>query len=546
MQVLSKLGGTRPASNGNDLDIHLLLNALPAAAYTCDAEGLITYYNQRAVQAWGREPKLNDPADRYCGSFRMTTPEGSEVPHEQCWMALCLHEKKEYHGREIVVERPDGTRLIVEAHATPWFDKQGTLIGAVNIVVDVTEKKRADDQLRRSERALQESHRRKDEFLATLAHELRNPLAPISNAVELLRLQNTADTQLEEARDIIERQVRQLSRLVDDLLDMSRVTSGKISLQKKPVSLATIVTDAVESSRPLIEASLHTLTVTLPPGPVFLDGDAIRLVQVFSNLLTNAAKYTERGGHIWLTAERQNGEVMVSVVDTGIGIDAAHLPHIFEMFSQVAPSLERSQGGLGIGLSLVRGLVDLHGGSIEARSAGIGMGSEFIVRLPATESTGPTVHKTNGVKQASDSQRTCRILVVDDNRDAAKSLTMLLRAMGHETHTSHDGLEAIQAAATFRPEVALLDIGLPGMDGYEVARHIRQRAWGKRMVLAALTGWGQEEDKRRSMVAGFDHHLTKPVDPVALRTLLASRPEADPRPIAKARQSQAGPLSKEH
>ena len=521
MQVISKRAGTSPAgstgSPGSDLDVHHLLDALPAAAYICDANGLITYFNQRAVQAWGREPKLNDPADRYCGSFRMTAPDGSWIPHDQCWMARCLQEKRDYDGYEIVVERPDGSRLNVEAHATPWFDEHGTLLGAVNIVVDVTQKKRADDRLRRSESelveffeyatvglhcvgpdgiilranqaelnllgysadeylghhiaefhadkdviddilrrlhageelhdyearlihkdgsirhvvisanvqwedgrfihtrcftrditdrkkaedALKDSHRRKDEFLATLAHELRNPLAPIANAVELLRIKNPADPQVREARDIIDRQVHQMSRLVDDLLDISRITSGKITLQRKTVSLATIVTDAVESSQPLIDASSHTLTVTLPPEPIFLNGDAVRLVQVFSNLLTNAAKYTERAGHIRLTADHQGNEAVVSVVDTGIGIDAAHLPRVFDMFSQATPALERSQGGLGIGLSLVRGLVELHGGRVEARSAGIGMGSEFIVRLPATETAVPVDLKSNGVNHVT-------------------------------------------------------------------------------------------------------------------------------------------------
>ncbi len=632
---------------GSPLDVHVLLESLPAAAYTCDADGLITYFNRRAVQAWGREPKLNDPSDRYCGSFRMSTPDGSPVPHDKCWMALCLHERKEYNGKEIVVWRPDDSRLIVEAHATPYFDEQGALLGALNIVVDITDRKRAEEQLRRSERelseffenatlglhcvgpdgiilranqaelnllgyaadeylghhiaefhadkeviddilrrlhageelhdyearlqckdgsirqvvisanvqwedgqfihtrsftrditdrktaeeALKESHRRKDEFLATLAHELRNPLAPISNAVELLRIRNSADSELRASRDIIERQVRQMSRLVDDLLDISRITSGKITLQRNRVSLNTVVTDAVESSRPLIEASLHNLTVTLPPEPIFLDADAIRLVQVFSNLLTNAAKYTEKGGHIWLTAEPQNGDVVVSVVDTGIGIAPKHLPQIFEMFSQVAPALERSQGGLGIGLSLVRGLVELHGGTIDARSAGIGMGSEFIVRLPMLESAGLTDQEPSGAGQTLEQCRKSRILVVDDNRDAAESLAMLLRLMGHDTHTSHDGLEAIQAAATFRPEVVLLDIGLPNMDGYEVARHIRQRPWGRHILLTALTGWGQDGDKRRSMLAGFDHHLTKPVDPASLMKLLGSRPAADQPPV---------------
>ena len=540
MRVVSGSAGPTQVRTGGDLDVHLL-EALPVAAYTCDADGLITYYNQLAVKAWGREPKLNDPSDRYCGSFRMSsTRDGSWVPHDQCWMALCLRDRKKYDGEQIVVERPDGSRLTVEVHATPYFDDKGTLIGAVNIVVDVTDRKRADDAIielkdqlavdlaatQRAENALKEAHQRKDEFLATLAHELRNPLAPIRNAVELLRIKDPPDPELREARDIIDRQVQQMTRLVDDLLDVSRITSGKIKLQKTRISLQTVVADTVESSRPFIEALDHNLNVTLPPTPIYMEGDATRLVQVFSNLLTNAAKYTETGGRIWLTAEQCNGDAIVSIGDTGIGIDPEHLPHVFEMFSQVGPALERSQGGLGIGLSLVRGLVELHNGSVEARSGGIGMGSEFVVRLPMLEGAEQIAHKPNGNGEEPHLPRNCRILVVDDNRDSAQSLAVLLRAMGYDTRTSYDGLEAIQAAATFQPDVVLLDIWLPKMDGYEVARQIRRRKWGRDMLLTALTGWGQDEDKRRAMGAGFDHHLTKPVDLPALMRLLASRSQA--------------------
>jgi len=526
MRVIDTRSGPAPAGSSDGFDVRRLLEGLPLAAYMCDADGFITFFNRRAAQAWGREPKIHDPADRYCGSWRMWSPDGSPVPHAQCWMARCLRERKVFDGEEIVVERPDGSRLLVEVHATPFFDDHGALNGAVNIVLDITDRKRA-------ETALKETHRRKDEFLATLAHELRNPLAPIRNAVELLRIRNLTEQERQEARDIIERQLCQMSRLVDDLLDASRITTGKIRLQKTPVSLATVVSDAVELSRHLIDASEHELTITLPPGTVELDGDAIRLVQVFSNLLTNAAKYTPQGGQILLTAELQDGEAVVSVRDTGIGIDAQHLPHVFEMFSQVAPALERSQGGLGIGLSLVRGLVELHGGSIEPRSAGVGKGSEFIVRL----SLAGTLRRVEDAKLEPSSLPTepptrRRVLVVDDNRDAAQSLAMLLREMGHETRTSSDGLEAVQAAATFQPDVMLLDIGLPNLDGYEVARRIRRQPWGKRILLAALTGWGQDEDKSGSKTAGFDRHLTKPVEPFALRELLASQPEGGGRPPA--------------
>src|SRR5581483_3839709 len=286
--------------------------------------------------------------------------------------------------------------------------------------------------------------------------------------------------------------------------------------------LAAVLQSAVEASRPLIEAQGHELTVTLPPEPTYLEADPTRLAQAFANLLNNAAKYSERGGRIWLTAERRGGEVLVSVRDTGIGIAAAHLPRLFEMFSQIEPALERSQGGLGIGLALVRGLVELHGGTIEARSAGIGRGSEFLVRLPVVEAQAEArLEPVNGEAEKMRAVRPSRILVVDDNRDAADSLALMLRITGHQTETAYDGLEAVHAAATFRPQVLLLDIGLPKMSGYEAARHIREQPWGKGMALIALTGWGQEEDKRRALEAGFDHHLTKPVEAAALEKLLA-------------------------
>jgi CheY-like chemotaxis protein len=370
------------------------------------------------------------------------------------------------------------------------------------------------------EQALQEADRRKDEFLATLAHELRNPLAPIRNAVELMRRANGEITLLEQARSMLERQVAQMVRLVDDLLDISRITRGKLQLRKERVEVAAVLRSAVEATRPLIDAQAHQLTISLPSEPIHLDADPIRLAQIFSNLLNNAAKYTEKGGHIWLTAKREDSEAVVSVRDTGIGIAAEHLPNLFEMFSQVEPALNRSQGGLGIGLSLVKGLTELHGGRVEAHSDGPGKGSEFIVRMGIVDKPVSALPQpVPGTKPHSGPER--RILVVDDNRDAADSLVMMLRMMGHETATAYDGIEAVQAAAAFRPDVVLLDIGLPKMNGYEAARHIRKQPWGSGMALIALTGWGQEGDKRRALEAGFDHHLTKPVEVVALERLIA-------------------------
>jgi PAS domain S-box-containing protein len=370
-------------------------------------------------------------------------------------------------------------------------------------------------------RKLQDADRRKDEFLATLAHELRNPLAPICNGLELLRRADGNAGLIELARGVMGRQLDQMVRLIDDLLDMSRISQGKIQVRKEQVQVAAVVRSAVEAARPFIDRQRQELTITLPPEAIYLDADPTRLAQVIANLLDNAAKYTEPGGHIWLTVERQSDEVAISVRDTGIGIAVEHLRRIFEMFSQVTPALERSHGGLGIGLALVRGLVELHGGNVLARSSGIGRGSEFVVRLPVVDVPVQQQLKEPVDSGTRPSVRTCRILAVDDNRDAADSLAMMLRLMGHETRTAYDGLEAVESAAAFQPDVVLLDIGLPKMNGYEAARHIRQQPWGKGMALIALTGWGQEEDKRRALEAGFDRHTTKPVDVTELEKLLA-------------------------
>ncbi len=361
--------------------------------------------------------------------------------------------------KEYRVVRPDGSIRWVRDRAFPVKNAEGQFYRLVGIIDDFTERKKAEE-------ALKEANRRKDEFLATLAHELRNPLAPIRNAVELMRRANGDGAMTEMARSMMERQVGQMVRLVDDLLDISRITRGKLHLRRERIELAPVVRSAVEASRPVIDAHAHDLTVTLPPEPIHLEADPIRLAQVFSNLLNNAAKYTESGGHIWLTAERRGAGVGVAVRDTGIGIAAEHLPHVFEMFSQAAPALERSQGGLGIGLALVQGLVELHGGSVEARSAGPGKGSELTLRLPALEKPVPARQEPSGGGEILGAGPKCRILVADDLGDSADSLTLVLRLAGHEVQTAHDGLEAVQAAAVFRPDVVLLDIGMPKMNGY--------------------------------------------------------------------------------
>ncbi len=375
--------------------------------------------------------------------------------------------------------------------------------------------------------ALKEADRRKDEFLAVLAHELRNPLAPVRNAIEILRATASTSPQLQWTHDVIDRQVRQLSRLVDDLLDVSRITSGKIELRRERVQLSAAVRIALEACRPLIERGGHELTVRTPRHPVWLDADLARVAQVLSNLLNNAAKYTRSGGHIWLTAERSGGMAVVRVRDNGLGIDPSMLTRIFDMFTQAGGSGAHSQGGLGIGLTLVRRLVELHGGCVEAHSDGIGRGSEFVVRLPVSPvdaANDPQVKDAPG-----EPQQKRRILVVDDNRDAADSLCMLLKARGHEVRVAYDGLEAVGAAVAFRPDVVLLDIGLPKLSGNEAARRIRE-ARGDEVLLIAVTGWGQEEDRRRALESGFDHHLTKPVDPAEITRIIDAIPPTTAAP----------------
>jgi len=428
-------------------------------------------------------------------------------------MALALQQEREFNGQEVVIERPNGSRVIVLAHANPLHDDSGRLIGAVNVLVDITERKQAEE-------ALAESHRRKDEFLATLAHELRNPLAPIRNTVQFLKLKSSLEPDVQMARDLIDRQVEHLVRLVDDLLDVSRINCNKLDLRKERVLLRKVIETAIETSRPLIEAQGHELTVSLPLAPIALHADPVRLSQAIANLLNNAAKYTEPSGRIWVTVERQGSDAVVSVKDNGIGIPAQMLPCIFEMFTQSQRSLNRSLGGLGIGLALVKRLVEMHGGNVEAKSGGPGLGSEFILRLPVLIETDRAASKS-AIHDDRTSGGALRILVVDDNPDVAASLAMMLKMVGNDVRIAHDGQEGLSMADEFRPAVVLLDIGLPKMNGYEMARQIRQHDWGKNLVLIALTGWGQDEDRRQSTEAGFNHHLVKPVKLAPLLKLLA-------------------------
>jgi PAS domain S-box-containing protein len=402
-------------------------------------------------------------------------------------------------------------------------DPAGRPIAFATVSQDVTERKQLADDLRALAAHLSEANRRKNEFLAMLAHELRNPLAPISNAVRALNIGRTDDKLVRAMLAMLERQVGQLARLVDDLLDLNRVTRGKITLRRQSVELVPIVDQAVEAVRALYGSMNHELTVTLPTEPVYLTADPARLAQVIGNLLNNACKFTDPGGHITLTVLHEGAQAVIRVRDSGIGIAREQLPHLFEMFTQAGTALDRTREGLGIGLTLVKALVQMHGGTVEARSEGLGRGSEFEVRLPARAATSALIPP---VAESEPEMVPHRILIVDDSPDGADSLATLLEEVGHETHKAHDGIEAIAAAERVHPDAVLLDIGLPKLNGYEVCRRIREQPWGKKLMIVALTGWGQDEDRQRSQEAGFDMHLVKPVDHELLIRLLASLPSS--------------------
>lgn len=404
-------------------------------------------------------------------------------------------------------------------------DEAGTPIAVGTVSQDITRRKELEDSLRQLAAELADSNRRKNEFLATLAHELRGPLAPLGNVLEIWKRSHSRED-LEMARATMQRQLGQLVRLVDDLLDLNRITHNRLELRRERVELAAVVKHALETTHPLVQAAGHQLTVTLPPEPCFLQADSVRLAQVFANLLSNSCKYTNHGGTIAVTAQRDGGNVLVSVKDNGIGIPPDKLSEVFGMFSQLDTSLAHAQGGLGIGLTLVQQLVEMHGGTVEARSSGLGHGSEFVVRLPI-EASG-TAAAVDGPARAK-SAKALRVLVVDDNVDAAVSLSMLLKLEGHEPIAVHDGTAAVEAAEKHRPDVVLLDIGLPQMNGHEVCRRLRALPNGTELVIVALTGWGQEEDRRKSKEAGFDAHLVKPVHDSTLAWLLGTLSATDRR-----------------
>ncbi len=424
--------------------------------------------------------------------------------------------------------RPDKTVRWVTAKAQTVFSVDGRrrAVRTVGTILDTTERKRMETELHRYAADLAEADRRKDKFLATLAHELRNPLAPIRTGLEVMKLAKDDPTTIQETRDILERQTHQLIKLVDDLLDVSRISRGKLELRKCRVKLADVLTSAVEASTPFIQEAGHELTVHVPQQPIFLDADPNRLAQVVSNLLNNSAKYTPKGGQVTLVAERLEGDVLIRVQDNGIGIPPEMQPRIFEMFAQIDRPMEKGYTGLGIGLTLVKWLVDLHGGSIEVSSE-VNQGSEFRVRLPVLVEM-PTDELQSPESQESGRQLQRKVLVVDDNLSAAMLLSMVVKMLGCEVRTAADGEEAVQVAADFLPDAVFMDIGMPKMNGYEAASHIRQQPWGEKMMLVALTGWGQDEDRRRTTEAGFDFHLVKPAEPSELQKVLATIEDSSP------------------
>jgi PAS domain S-box-containing protein len=462
------------------------------------------------IESWnaGAERLFGYSADETIGRhISMFIPPERLAEEDRIIAALTAGQRIEHFETERL--RKNGERVTVSLTISPVRDASGTVIAASKIARDITARRQLEDHLRRMAVHLAEADRQKGEFLATLAHELRNPLAPLRSALDLLKQSGADASRAQLARDTMDRQLGQMVRLVDDLLDVNRVMHNRLELRPVDIDIALVIHQAVEMSQPLIDNAGHHLRVILPAEPLFLHADPVRLTQVFANLLNNSCKYTPAGGQIQISAEREGDQAVVRVKDSGVGIPRDQLEKIFNMFNQVDGSPERAPGGLGIGLTLVRRLAEMHGGSVYATSEGHGRGSEFIVRLPALAEV-PDTQKSQAPPAAPAIRR--RVLIVDDNRDAADALAMLLKHSGHDAFVAYDGRAAFAAAETHRPNVILLDIGLPGMSGHDVCRQIRDQSWGRIIRMIALTGWGQEEDRRKSHEAGFDGHLVKPVD----------------------------------
>ena len=489
-----------------------MVDALPVAVYTTDAEGRLTHFNPAAVEFAGRTPELG--RDQWCVTWKLYRPDGTPLPPQEAPMATALKEARPIRGTQGIAERPDGERRWFEPYPTPLFDAAGRLSGAINMLLDITERKRAEE-------ALLESDRRKDEFLALLAHELRNPLAPIRTGLELIRLSGDTPQSVRRVRSMMERQIGQMVRLIDDLLDVSRIASGKIVLQRAPSSLVELVQNAIEAHRAAIAAAQIDLTVDLPRQPCVIDVDPTRFVQVLSNVLHNASKFTPAHGAIRLSVEiggpAEAPQAAITVSDTGAGISPDLLPRVFELFVQAEAVTERAHGGLGIGLALARRLIEMHGGEIAAHSDGPGHGAVFVITMPLCEAASarqpqPPIDLPHVAGRA---------VIIDDNPDVASTMSMLVEQLGGSARTAHDAASGLAAVQDFQPDIVFLDIGMPGMDGYETCRRIRQQPSSRHLIVVAVTGWGRSQDKQRALDAGFDAHLTKPVDPAALASVLA-------------------------
>jgi PAS domain S-box-containing protein len=485
------------------------------AVITSSDDSIISMTLDGAILSWNRgaEHMYGYTANEMLGRTTRALIPSDRLEEESTILGRIRRGERIEHYETVRV-RKDGVALNVSIALSPIKDSRGRIIGASKITRDITQSKRIEATLR-------ETDRRKDEFLATLAHELRNPLAPIRQAALISKSDAATDAQRRWSHNVISRQVNHMSLLLDDLLDISRITRGTLDLRLEDTELADILESAAETARPIIDAKRHTFTIDAPDESVRFMADPLRLAQILSNLLTNAAKYTDPQGRIQLRVECGPGSITFTVTDSGIGIATEALKNIFEMFSQVKSAQDRSEGGLGIGLSLTKGLVDLHGGTIEAHSAGLGFGSEFIVRLPRGDLK-RVVTPPAALNAAQLVGR--RILIADDNQDAAETLSMLLQMDGHDVQVVHDGRAAVSAFAAFKPEIALVDIGMPELNGYEVARLVREDAHGQAVTLIAVTGWGQERDKQRALEAGFDHHFTKPVEPHRIDKILRSLP----------------------
>ena len=504
-----------------------VFEALPVGVAVTDRDGKVVHANQEMQPYMPTSvlPSLDDARRHRWQAFHA---DGTPFAVRDFAGARAMRGERVVPGIEARYEKDDGSEIWTQVAAVPLTGSDGAAKGQVTVVTNIDAFKRTERALREAEasqRALFDevtrSHKNLSEFLAVLAHELRNPLAPIVTGLEVMRMRADSMETVASVRGIIERQAKQLSHLIDDLLDIARVTNGKVEIRKAPVDLKAIVSNAVETSLPLIEKSRHAFSQVLTDAPLPVNADAARIAQVIGNLLTNAAKYTPQGGHIALEVGRQGDEAVISVIDSGVGIPPESLESVFDMFSQVGRNMPHAQGGLGIGLSLVRQLVGMHGGTVAAASAGTGKGSTFVVRLPLDKDAVPAGSAQASAQVAGGGTR-LRILVTDDNVDAALTLAALLEMHGHALRTAHDGPEALRIATEFQPQVVFLDIGMPGMSGYEVARRLRRIAGLERSVIAAVSGWGAKDDLLRTREAGFDIHFTKPVAPARVSDFLAS------------------------